>query len=163
MLVKGAPEHNVMIKVGNVDIDYVSKYLTNSTKLYHTWYLNCFKNIFHATARIGIDVLQGCFIVNGVNRAIIIGRKNAFSVQRDFARFVVTKSTKGLKNAVIMNNTLKICVTLQWRLSGCDGVPNHQPRDCLLNRLFRRRSKKTSKHHIIGLCEGNSPVRTKGQ
>ena len=30
--------------------------------------------------------------------------------------------------------------------------------DCLLNRLFRRRSKKTSKLRVIGLCEGNSPV-----
>ena len=30
--------------------------------------------------------------------------------------------------------------------------------DCLLNRLFRRRSKKTSKLRVNGLCEGNSPV-----
>ena len=30
--------------------------------------------------------------------------------------------------------------------------------DCLLNRLFRRRSKKTSKPRVTGLCEGNSPV-----
>ena len=37
-------------------------------------------------------------------------------------------------------------------------VSNHQPRDCLLNRLFRRRSKKTSKLRVTGLCEGNSPV-----
>ena len=29
--------------------------------------------------------------------------------------------------------------------------------DCLLNRLFRRRSKKTSKLHVTGLCAGNSP------
>ena len=35
---------------------------------------------------------------------------------------------------------------------------NHQPHDCLLNRLFRRRSKKTQKLRITGLCEGNSPV-----
>ena len=28
----------------------------------------------------------------------------------------------------------------------------------LLNRLFRRRSKKTSKVHVTGLCEGNLPV-----
>ena len=35
---------------------------------------------------------------------------------------------------------------------------NHQPRDCLLNRLFRRRSKKTAKHRVTGLCAGNSPV-----
>ena len=36
------------------------------------------------------------------------------------------------------------------------GVSNHQPRGCLLNRLFRRRSKKTSKLRVTGLCMGNS-------
>ena len=30
--------------------------------------------------------------------------------------------------------------------------------DCLLNRLFRRRSKKTSKLRVTGLCKGNLPV-----
>ena len=35
---------------------------------------------------------------------------------------------------------------------------NHQPHDCLLNRLFRCRSKKTSKLRVTGLCVGNSPV-----
>ena len=50
------------------------------------------------------------------------------------------------------------CQTLQWRHNGRDGVSNHQPHDCLLNRLFRHRSKKTSKLCVTGLCEGNSPV-----
>ena len=35
---------------------------------------------------------------------------------------------------------------------------NHQPRDCLPNRLFRHRWKKTSKLCVTGLCVGNSPV-----
>ena len=39
-----------------------------------------------------------------------------------------------------------------------DGVSNHQPHDCLLNRLFRRRSKKTSKLRVPGLCARNSPL-----
>ena len=47
---------------------------------------------------------------------------------------------------------------LLWRHNGCDGVSNHQPHDCLLNRLFRRRAKKTSKLRVTGLCVGNSPV-----
>ena len=34
----------------------------------------------------------------------------------------------------------------------------YQPHGCLLNRLFRSRSKKTSKLHVTGLCAGNSPV-----
>ena len=37
-----------------------------------------------------------------------------------------------------------------------DGVSNHLPHDCLLNRLFRRRPKKTSKLRVTGLCAGNS-------
>ena len=48
--------------------------------------------------------------------------------------------------------------SLQWRHNGRDGVSNHQSYDCLLNRSFRRRSKKTSKLHVTGLCEGNSQV-----
>ena len=55
-------------------------------------------------------------------------------------------------NIFIWNNH-----SLQWRHNGRDSVSNHQPHDCLLNRLFRRRSKKTSKHRVTGLCAGNSP------
>ena len=47
--------------------------------------------------------------------------------------------------------------TSQWRHNDHDGVSNHQPHGCLLNRLFRRRSKKTSKLRVTGLCVGNSP------
>ena len=44
-----------------------------------------------------------------------------------------------------------------WRHNDHDGVSNHQPHGCLLNRLFRRRSKKTSKLRVTGLCVGDSP------
>ena len=47
---------------------------------------------------------------------------------------------------------------LQWHHNGLDGVSNHQSHGCLLDRLFRRSSKKTSKLRFTGLCEGNSPV-----
>ena len=47
---------------------------------------------------------------------------------------------------------------LRWRHNDQDGVSNHQPHGCLLNRLFRRRSNKTSKLRNTGLCVGNSPV-----
>ena len=39
--------------------------------------------------------------------------------------------------------------SLQWRYNGCDSG--------FLNRLFRHRSKKTSKLRVTGLCAGNSP------
>ena len=47
--------------------------------------------------------------------------------------------------------------TLRWRHNDHDSVSNHQPHGCLLNRLFRRRSKKTSKLRVTGLCAGKSP------
>ena len=43
-----------------------------------------------------------------------------------------------------------------WRHNGHGSVSNHQPHECLLNRLFRRRSKKASKLRVTGLCAGNS-------
>ena len=48
-------------------------------------------------------------------------------------------------------------ITLHWRHNDHGGVSNHQPYGCLLNRLFRRRSKKTSKLRVTGHCAGNSP------
>ena len=49
-------------------------------------------------------------------------------------------------------------LALRWRHNESDVVSNHRPHDCLLNRLFRHRSKKTSKLRVTGLCEGNSPM-----
>ena len=49
-------------------------------------------------------------------------------------------------------------ITLQWRHYGHDSVSNHQPHDCLLKHLFRRRSKKTSKLRVTGIFAGNSSV-----
>ena len=45
---------------------------------------------------------------------------------------------------------------LRWRQNGRDIVSNHQPHDCLPNRLFRRRSKKISRLRVTGLCVENS-------
>ena len=60
-------------------------------------------------------------------------------------RLITTYSYNGLANIYL----------LQWHHNG--HVSNHQPHDCLLNRLFRRISKKTSKLRVTGLCAGNSP------
>ena len=55
------------------------------------------------------------------------------------------------------NGTVKIGLVLRWRHNGRVSVSNHQLHDYLLNRLFRRRSKKTSKLRVTGLCPRNSP------
>ena len=72
-----------------------------------------------------------------------------------------TIPSPGVNGGIVRNN----CITrthwgydpFRWRHYGRDSVSNHQPRDCLFNRLFRRRSKKTSRLRVTGLCVGNSP------
>ena len=56
-----------------------------------------------------------------------------------------------------LGRCIRIVNPLQWRHNERDSVSNYQPHDCLFNRLFRRRSKKTSKLRVTGLSEGNSP------
>ena len=47
-------------------------------------------------------------------------------------------------------------LSLLWRHNEHNSVSNYRRIDCLLNRLFRRISKKTSRLRVTGLCEGNS-------
>ena len=58
----------------------------------------------------------------------------------------------------ILNDSNQTPFTLLWHHNGRDGISNHQHHDCLINRISRRRSKKTSNLRVTGLCEGNSPV-----
>ena len=51
-----------------------------------------------------------------------------------------------------------LVLSLQLRYNEWDGVSNHRRLDCLHNRLFWRRSKKTSKLLVTDICEGNSAV-----
>ena len=64
------------------------------------------------------------------------------------------KTTASVKQSICIS---WVGFSLQWRHNDHDRVSNHQPHGCLLNRLFRRRSKKTSKLRVTGLCVGNSP------
>ena len=57
-----------------------------------------------------------------------------------------------------MLSNMYIDNTLQWRHNLCIGVSSHLPPGCLLNHLFRRRSKKTWKLRVIGFCKGNPRV-----
>ena len=50
--------------------------------------------------------------------------------------------------------------TLQWRHNEHNGVLNHRFFDYLLNRLFRHRSKKTSKPASLAFVRGNWPMKS---
>ena len=76
----------------------------------------------------------------------------------NFAGNTIKRYKSGIEYSNIQQTILHITLPyitspLQWRHNGRDSVSNHQPHDCLLNRLFRRRSKKTSKLRVTGFCE----------
>ena len=72
--------------------------------------------------------------------------------------FVWYTNTNGDKSIHVLYHSRirrKVVYSLLWRHAGRDGISNHQSYDCLLNRLFSRRSKKTSKLRVTGFCAGN--------
>ena len=74
-------------------------------------------------------------------------------------QFIVVRPTVMFCLAVLVGDNLLYGGTqVSLRDNQYDHVSNHQPHGCLLNRLFRRRSKKTSKLRVTGLCAGDSPV-----
>ena len=58
----------------------------------------------------------------------------------------------------ILSHDRQDAIPLQLCHNEHNGISNHQPYNYMHNCLFRCRSKKTSKLHVTGLCEGNSPV-----
>ena len=74
----------------------------------------------------------------------------------NFPSNMIIENTKAYKRLPLP--VLQVAFSsLQWRHNGDDGIPNHQPHHCLLNRLLGHRSKKTSMLCVTGLCAGNSP------
>ena len=83
--------------------------------------------------------------------------KESFEIQRDISDDYQYVSWKRHKRscAMLAQNARR---ALQWCHNEQDGILNHRRLDCLLHRLFKRKSKKTSKFRITDLCQGNPPV-----
>ena len=110
---------------------------------------------------------QCCLIVNWAIRKKFgeLNKKTSIFIQENAFQYVVCRMASGLsrlRDALNEADTTVAfrcgCETIHWRHNGCDGISNHQPHDCLLNRLFKCRTKKTSKLRVTGLSAGNSPV-----
>ena len=89
---------------------------------------------------------------SGIPYLAIFG--NALTLKKK--SYIVRPSLSGMLNHITSHH-LSQPFPLQWRNNDHDSVSNHQPHGCLLNHLFRRRSKKTSKLRVTGLYVGNSP------
>ena len=51
--------------------------------------------------------------------------------------------------------------SLKWRNNERDGISNHQPHDCLLNRLFKAQIKENFKAPVTGMFPHKRPVMRK--
>ena len=101
---------------------------------------------------IGFGNTQGSFSTHKV-MIMSLSRKRRFGVTT--FGVIMPKSPLGNVNATAM-----FFITFAGKMHCSDVIIhamasqiNQQPRDCLLNRLFRRRSKKISKLRVTGLCE----------
>ena len=89
----------------------------------------------------------GCWVMVGENLNNTYGARDSWTSLQLVQPFVIKRPPQfGISNP------------LQWHHNGHNCISNYQPHHCLLNRLFRRRSKKTSKLRVTDLCAGNSPV-----
>ena len=98
---------------------------------------------------------KGWYFVYDIFKCIVLNDIFLFWTKFHWNFFLRVQLIMGKNQAT--NHYLNQCSS-QWHHNKCDGVSNHWRLVCLLNRLFRRRSKKISKLWVTGLCEGNPPV-----
>ena len=79
-----------------------------------------------------------------------------FTLRSIQKQLVLSKWKRNIRNQMESRRMQVRYSSLKWRHNGGDSVSNHQPHDGLPKGLFRRRSKKTWKLRVTGLCAGNS-------
>ena len=101
--------------------------------------------------------------------------KTHLKIEWQWENFAHTRSSNQLLriNLIVCYQSLLVrwwqaacnLISLQWRHNEHDGVSTHRLLYCLLNRVFRRRSNKTSKPALLGFVWGihrwpvNSPYK----
>ena len=111
-----------------------------------------------ATMHVIHDIINiGC-VANKLNDFYISSCWTVFGTFRKICNPSLTKHTVEIACRSLYSSIVLCCIlSLEWPYNWHDGVSNHQSRHCLLNRLFRRRSKKISKLRVNCLS-GNSLV-----
>ena len=115
---------------------------------------------------VDLDFKSSCMFLKRPQDGINAGISDSLeSVCGELSMFVVGKCLWLMSICVVESQCLSlrkqdvsICKTSQRLHNKHDGVSNYRRLDCLLNCLFRHRSKKTSHFHVTGLCEENPLV-----
>ena len=105
-------------------------------------------------------MIRQCFRISGPFRRMIGGFPSQMVSNTQFQCLFCCypEQTCRMADDLRYHDGTVMCRTLQRRHDEPVGVLNQQPQDCLLNRLFKGRSKKISKLRVTGLCAENSPA-----
>ena len=100
-----------------------------------------------------IDILiDWCVLITSAKYLTIFLGKDCRLILRNKHKVLIVYVLSGVCPFSHLYFTPLLC-----RHNGRDSVSNYQLRDCLLNRLFNRRPRKTSKHQVIHRERVNSP------
>ena len=140
--------------------------------LHNMWscvFLFCNTQNYHRN--LGISVLKYHWNIIEIFRGLSAGTLKMlvplFNLVRGWAYYVWErlKNSKNIIAILYVEGLMAGILLRSWNGSmnhychnGRDGVPSHQPHDCLLKLSFRRRSKETSKLPVTGICLPKSPV-----
>ena len=105
--------------------------------------------MYHHVLTLTMAVILWPSVTTAGQNVLRIGHITTMALQthcteRRHVRFhvdVLTVSNDRRRPTIHAYGVTKEVMTLQWRHNDNDSVSNHQPYDCLLNRLFGRRSK----------------------
>ena len=100
-----------------------------------------------------ISVFQWIYSSQNAKVLILLTSNNQYNEDIVMLTFVI----RWRHSVVTVKATLATDFTLQWRHNERNCDPNHRRLDCLLNRMFWRKPKKTSMLRVTGICVGNSP------
>ena len=98
----------------------------------------------------------GAFMTENENRIYAYVIENENNGRQIYAYMIENENDSDI-DLCISDRIFCCCmatITLRWRHNELDGVSDHQPHGCLLNRLFGRRSKKTSKLASLAFVRG---------
>ena len=110
--------------------------------------------IIRTSTNYQFDLEKRIAMIFHINESVFCKKSRVRNGKMDLIKITISKCKTG---SVGYCSIYQPTYALRWRHNKRDSVSNHQPHDCLLNSLFRRRSKKTSKLRVTGFCAGNSP------
>ena len=133
----------------DVTMGAIASQITSITIVYSTVYSDADRRKHQSSAPLAF--------VRGIHRGPV-NSSHKWPVTRKMFPFddvIMNVPARGLPSLDVGHRQVpaRTLKSLRWRT-----VAKHQRLDCLHNRLFRRRSKKTLKLRVTGLCEGNPPV-----